>query len=171
MSIPDKIEFHMRLLEVIMPLATFINMRIVIAKPGLDGHDRGAKVVSRALRDGGHDVIYTGLRKTPEEIVRIVNDEDAEVLGLSTLSGAHDSLIPKICEQLIENRLGRVIVFAGGIIPERDIEALFRSGVRAVFGPGTPTSDVLDFLNEALIRKQNGNPVGVGDDSGWNWND
>ena len=94
MSIPEKIEFHMRLLEVILPLATYINMRIVIAKPGLDGHDRGAKVVSRALRDGGHDVIYTGLRKTPEEIVRIVNDEDAEVLGLSTLSGAHDSLIP-----------------------------------------------------------------------------
>ena len=121
MSIPEKMEFHMRLLEVIMPLATYINMRIVIAKPGLDG--------------------------------------------------AHDSLIPKICEQLVENRLGSVIVFAGGIIPERDIEALFRSGVRAVFGPGTPTSDVLDFLNKALIRKQNGNPVGVGDDLGWNWND
>ena len=75
-------------------------MRIVIAKPGLDGHDRGAKVVARALRDGGHDVIYTGLRKTPDEIVRIVNDEDAQVLGLSTLSGAHDSLIPKICQKL-----------------------------------------------------------------------
>ena len=160
----------MRLLEVILPLATNINMRIVIAKPGLDGHDSGAKVVSRALRDGGHDVIYTGLRKTPEEIVRIVNDEDAEVLGLSTLSGAHDSLIPNICNQLIEARLGGVIVFAGGIIPERDIETLLESGVRAVFGPGTPTSDVLDFLNEALIRKQNGKPVGVGDDSRWYWN-
>tara|TARA_B100000927_G_scaffold167923_1_gene135339 strand:+ start:211 stop:726 length:516 start_codon:yes stop_codon:yes gene_type:complete len=171
MSIPEKIQFDMRLFEVILPLATYINMRIVIAKPGLDGHDRGAKVVSRALRDGGHDVIYTGLRKTPEEIVRIVNDEDAEVLGLSTLSGAHNSLIPKICEQLIENRLGGVIVFAGGIIPERDMENLFLSGVRAVFGPGTPTSNVIDFLNEALIRKQNGNPIGVGDDSGWNWND
>ncbi len=145
-------------------------MRIVIAKPGLDGHDRGAKVVSRALRDGGHDVIYTGLRKTPEEIVRIVNDEDAEVLGLSTLSGAHESLIPKICKQLIENRLGGVIVFAGGIIPERDMENLFSSGVRAIFGPGTPTSDFLEFLKEALVRKQNGNPVGVGDDSEWNWN-
>ena len=161
----------MRLLEVMLPLAAYINMRIVIAKPGLDGHDRGAKVVSRALRDGGHDVIYTGLRKTPEEIVRIVNDEDADVLGLSTLSGAHNSLIPKICEQLVHSRLGNVIVFAGGIIPERDIESLFQSGLRAVFGPGTPTSDVLDFLNEALIRKQNGDPVGVGDGSGWNWND
>ena len=145
-------------------------MRIVIAKPGLDGHDRGAKVVSRALRDGGHDVIYTGLRKTPEEIVRIVNDEDADVLGLSTLSGAHDSLIPKICDGLIEAKLGRVIVFAGGIIPERDVKTLSDAGVRAVFGPGTPTSDVLDFLNEALMRIQNGNPVGVGDDSGWHWN-
>ncbi|HIG33367.1 MAG TPA: cobalamin B12-binding domain-containing protein [Candidatus Poseidoniales archaeon] len=145
-------------------------MRVVIAKPGLDGHDRGAKVIARALRDGGHDVIYTGLRKTPSDIVRIVNDEDAEVLGLSTLSGAHDSLIPKICNHLREAGLGNVIVFAGGIIPERDLELLYKSGVRAVFGPGTPTSDVLDFLEEALLRKQNKHPIGVGDDLGWHWN-
>lgn len=145
-------------------------MRVVIAKPGLDGHDRGAKVIARALRDGGHDVIYTGLRKTPSDIVRIVNDEDAEVLGLSTLSGAHDSLIPKICDDLREDGLGNVIVFAGGIIPERDLELLYKSGVRAVFGPGTPTSDVLDFLEEALLRKQNKHPIGVGDDLGWHWN-
>jgi len=145
-------------------------MRVVIAKPGLDGHDRGAKVIARALRDGGHDVIYTGLRKTPSEIVRIVNDEDAEVLGLSTLSGAHDSLIPKICEGLRDGKLGGVIVFAGGIIPDRDLELLYNSGVRAVFGPGTPTSDVLGFLEEAMQRKQNNDPIGVGDDLGWHWN-
>ena len=141
-------------------------MRVVIAKPGLDGHDRGAKVIARALRDGGHDVIYTGLRKTPSDIVRIVNDEDAEVLGLSTLSGAHDSLIPKICEGLRQGDLGKVIVFAGGIIPDRDLELLYESGVRAVFGPGTPTSDVLAFLDEAIQRKEKNDPIGVGDDLG-----
>ncbi len=145
-------------------------MRIVIAKPGLDGHDRGAKVVARALRDGGHDVIYTGLRKTPQEIVRIVNDEDAEVLGLSTLSGAHDSLIPKICEGLRESGLSGVVVFAGGIIPDRDRPMLFSSGVRAVFGPGTPTSDVLAFLQEAESRKENGDEIGVGENLEWIWN-
>jgi len=145
-------------------------MRIVIAKPGLDGHDRGAKVVARALRDGGHDVIYTGLRKTPGEIVGIVNDEDAEVLGLSTLSGAHDSLIPKICDGLRKSGLDEVIVFAGGIIPERDRKNLYKSGVRAVFGPGTQTSEVLSFLEEALTRKGAGDPTGVGDGLGWNWN-
>ncbi len=145
-------------------------MRVVIAKPGLDGHDRGAKVIARALRDGGHDVIYTGLRKTSSDIVRIVNDEDAEVLGLSTLSGAHDTLIPKICDGLRGEGLGNVIVFAGGIIPERDLELLYKSGVRAVFGPGTQTSDVLGFLDEALLRKQNKHPIGVGDDLGWHWN-
>jgi methylmalonyl-CoA mutase C-terminal domain/subunit len=145
-------------------------MRVVIAKPGLDGHDRGAKVIARALRDGGHDVIYTGLRKTSSDIVRIVNDEDAEVLGLSTLSGAHDTLIPKICDGLRGEGLGNVIVFVGGIIPERDLELLYKSGVRAVFGPGTQTSDVLGFLDEALLRKQNKHPIGVGDDLGWHWN-
>ena len=145
-------------------------MRVVIAKPGLDGHDRGAKVIARALRDGGHDVIYTGLRKTPSDIVRIVNDEDAEVLGLSTLSGAHDSLIPKICEGLRQGDLGKVIVFAGGIIPDRDLELLYESGVRAVFGPGTPTSDVVAFLDEAIQRKEKNDPIGVGDDLGWHWN-
>ena len=145
-------------------------MRVVIAKPGLAGHDRGAKVIARALRDGGHDVIYTGLRKTPSDIVRIVNDEDAEVLGLSTLSGAHDSLIPKICEGLRQGDLGKVIVFAGGIIPDRDLELLYESGVRAVFGPGTPTSDVLAFLDEAIQRKEKNDPIGVGDDLGWHWN-
>ena len=93
-------------------------MRIVVAKPGLDGHDRGAKVIARALRDGGHEVIYTGLRRTPSEIIRIVTDEDATALGLSTLSGAHDVLIPRICAGLRDEGLGDVVVFAGGIIPD-----------------------------------------------------
>ena len=94
----------------------------------------------------------------------------AEVLGLSTLSGAHDSLIPKICEGLRQGDLGKVIVFAGGIIPDRDLELLYESGVRAVFGPGTPTSDVLAFLDEAIQRKEKNDPIGVGDDLGWHWN-
>ena len=92
-------------------------MKIIIAKPGLDGHDRGAKVIARALRDGGHEVIYTGLRKTPAEIVRATLDEDAAALGISTLSGAHDVLIPSICEGLVDEDLGGIVVFAGGIIP------------------------------------------------------
>ncbi len=144
-------------------------MRVVVAKPGLDGHDRGAKVVSRALRDGGHDVIYTGLRKSPDEIVRIVSDEDAQVLGLSTLSGAHGSLIPIICNGLRESGLDDVIVFAGGIIPQRDRSSLFNSGVRAIFGPGTPTSSLLKFLDEAAARQSSGEPIGVEMDSGWHW--
>jgi len=156
------------LLEVNICIRT-VRMRIVIAKPGLDGHDRGAKVIARALRDGGHDVIYTGLRKQPEEIVRIVNDEDAEVLGISTLSGAHGSLIPKICDGLRKAELGDVIVFAGGIIPESDRNGLHSLGVRAIFGPGTPSANVLDFLMVALERRNEGKPIGVGDDLGWHW--
>ena len=104
-------------------------MRIVVAKPGLDGHDRGAKVIARALRDGGHEVIYTGLRRTPEEIVRIVVDEDAEAIGLSSLSGAHSVLIPKVCEGLRKSQMDNVIVFAGGIIPEHDRKACMSRGL------------------------------------------
>ena len=107
-------------------------MKIVMAKPGLDGHDRGAKVIARALRDGGHEVVYTGLRRTPEEISRIVMDEDATALGLSTLSGAHDVLVPRICEVIRESGMGHVMVFLGGIIPERDHEKMFSEGVRAI---------------------------------------
>ena len=145
-------------------------MRVVMAKPGLDGHDRGVKGVARALRDGGHDVIYTGLRKSPEEIVRIVGDEDAQVLGISTLSGAHGSLIPSICSGLRNSGMDEVIVFAGGIIPERDRKELLESGVTAIFGPGTKTSSVIDFLEAASDRFRAGEPVGVGSDSGWHWN-
>ena len=144
-------------------------MRIVIAKPGLDGHDRGAKVIARALRAGGHDVIYTGLRKRPKEIVRIVSDEDAEALGSSTLSGAHKTLIPLICDGLRDNSLNQVVVFAGGIIPERDRAELFESGVRAIFGPGTKSSSILDFLDSIGNRKENDEPVGIGEGSRWHW--
>jgi len=138
--------------------------RIVIAKPGLDGHDRGAKVVARALRDAGHEVIYTGLRRTPEQIIMTAMDEDASFLGLSSLSGAHGHLFPKICKLLIEQGMGDVIVFAGGIIPEDDREALYEAGIRAIFGPGTSTEEILSFIDEAVQR-----PSGVSVESGWKW--
>jgi len=138
--------------------------RIVIAKPGLDGHDRGAKVVARALRDGGHEVIYTGLRRTPQQIVRTIMDEDARFVGLSSLSGAHNHLFPKICELLRESELNDVIVFGGGIIPIEDRQALYASGVRAIFGPGTPSQEILDFVNHASSMD-----CGVGSGSSWHW--
>ena len=121
-------------------------LRIVIAKPGLDGHDRGAKVVARALRDAGHEVIYTGLRRTPEQIVRIAMDEDAQVVGLSSLSGAHGFLFPRVCELLRESGLNDIVVFGGGIIPERDRPALIEAGVSAIFGPGTTSTEMIEFL-------------------------
>ena len=138
--------------------------RIVIAKPGLDGHDRGAKVVARALRDGGHEVIYTGLRRTPQQIVRTVMDEDARFVGLSSLSGAHSHLFPKICQLLRESGLNDVIVFGGGIIPDEDREALHSAGVRAIFGPGTPSSEILQFVDKASTID-----CGVGSNNSWNW--
>ncbi|MGY8644834.1 MAG: cobalamin B12-binding domain-containing protein [Candidatus Poseidoniales archaeon] len=146
-----------------------MSMRIVIAKPGLDGHDRGAKVIARALRDAGHEVIYTGLRRKPSEIVRVVMDEDAVAVGLSTLSGAHNVLIPKVCEELIANGMSDVIVFAGGIIPESDREHLYSLGVRAIFGPGTQTSSIIEFLETISKRKESDLEVGVGDNPGWRW--
>ena len=126
-------------------------LRIVIAKPGLDGHDRGAKVVARALRDAGHEGIYTGLRRTPEQIVRIAMDEDAQVVGLSSLSGAHGFLFPKVCELLQEAGLDDVVVFGGGIIPERDRPALYESGISAIFGPGTTSTEMIEFLNNLEV--------------------
>ena len=144
-------------------------MRIVIAKPGLDGHDRGAKIVATILRDAGHEVIYTGIRKTPDEINRIVMDEDADALGLSSLSGAHQVLIPKICQKLKDSGMNNIVVFAGGIIPEKDHNNLFNSGVRAIFGPGTYSHVITDFLSEVDNRKNNALPVGVGEDKGWRW--
>lgn len=144
-------------------------MRIVIAKPGLDGHDRGAKVVARALRDGGHEVIYTGLRRTPEQIVRTVLDEDADMLGLSSLSGAHAFLFPRICELLKQEDCGDVTVFGGGIIPLDDRSELYGAGIRAIFGPGTKMQEMIDFVNEVNNRIDVGKPVGVGEGGDWFW--
>ena len=120
--------------------------RIVVAKPGLDGHDRGAKFVARALRDAGNEVIYTGLRRSAQQIVDTVRDEDARFLGLSSLSGAHGFLFPRVCELLREAGLGDIVVFGGGIIPERDRPALLAAGVSAIFGPGTTSTELVDFL-------------------------
>ena len=140
-------------------------LRIVVAKPGLDGHDRGAKVVARALRDAGHEVIYTGLRRTSQQIVDTVRDEDARFLGLSSLSGAHAHLFPQVCQKLVEAGLDDVIVFGGGIIPQEDRPALHEAGIRAVFGPGTPTSEILDFIQQASEKDD----AGVGQGSVWHW--
>jgi methylmalonyl-CoA mutase C-terminal domain/subunit len=144
-------------------------LRIVVAKPGLDGHDRGAKVVARALRDAGHEVIYTGLRRTPEEIIRIIEDEDASIVGLSSLSGAHSFLFPRVCELLKEAGMSEVVVFGGGIIPLSDRPALYDVGVRAIFGPGTPTEEFLQFLETVQLRRSTNKPVGVGISDGWHW--
>ena len=121
-------------------------IRVIVAKPGLDGHDRGAKVVARALRDAGFEVIYTGLRQTPEQIVEAALSEDVNVVALSLLSGAHNTLFPKIVELLKEKGMGDVLVIGGGVIPDADIPGLKAAGVSAVFTPGTPTADVIEFI-------------------------
>ena len=123
-------------------------IRVIVAKPGLDGHDRGAKVVARALRDAGFEVIYTGLRQTPEQIVEAALSEDVNVVALSLLSGAHNTLFPKIVELLKEKGMGDVLVIGGGVIPDADIPGLKAAGVAAVFTPGTPTGDIVKFINE-----------------------
>ena len=127
-------------------------IRVVIAKPGLDGHDRGAKVIARALRDAGMDVIYTGLRQTPEQIANAVVQEDADVLGLSILSGAHNQIFPEILRLLKEKGADDVPVFAGGIIPDTDIPGLKARGIREVFQPGTRTEDVVAFIRKAAAK-------------------
>ena len=121
-------------------------IRIVIAKPGLDGHDRGAKVIARALRDAGMEVIYTGLRQTPEQIVTAALQEDADVIGLSILSGAHNHIAPRLMELLKAKGLDDVLVVIGGIIPDVDIPKLKALGVKGVFLPGTPMQDIIDFI-------------------------
>ena len=123
-------------------------IRVIVAKPGLDGHDRGAKVVARALRDAGFEVIYTGLRQTPEQIVEAALSEDVNVVALSLLSGAHNTLFPKIVELLKEKGMGDVLVIGGGFIPDADIPGLKEAGVAAVFTPGTPTGDIVNFIKE-----------------------
>lgn len=124
--------------------------RIVIAKPGLDGHDRGAKVVARALRDAGYEVIYTGLRQTPEQIAEAVIQEDADAVGLSIHSGAHMTLFPRVVRLLRERGAEGVVVFAGGIIPKEDFQPLEEAGVERIFTPGTPTSEIIDWLRSRL---------------------
>ncbi len=119
-------------------------IRVLIAKPGLDGHDRGAKIIARALRDAGMEVIYTGIRQTPKMIVEAALEEDVDVIGLSILSGAHADLFPQIFEELESNDMTEVPIIAGGIIPESDRSALESLGVRAIYGPGTPTSEIIE---------------------------
>ena len=125
-------------------------IRILIAKPGLDGHDRGAKVVARALRDAGFEVIYTGLRQTPEQIAAAAVQEDVDAVGLSILSGAHNSLLPDITRLLREQGAEDVLVFAGGIIPEQDIVTLKQAGIDEIFLPGTSTKDIVRYLQDRI---------------------
>jgi methylmalonyl-CoA mutase C-terminal domain/subunit len=125
-------------------------IRVVVAKPGLDGHDRGAKIIARALRDAGMEVIYTGLHQTPEQIVETVLQEDADAVGLSILSGAHMTLVPRVVQLLREQDAGDVIVTVGGTIPAQDIPELKELGVAEVFTPGAPTSDIIEFIRGAV---------------------
>ena len=128
-------------------------LRVVIAKPGLDGHDRGAKVIARALRDAGMEVVYTGLRQTPQQIVSAALQEDADVIGLSILSGAHNHIVPRLMTLLKEQGLDDVLVVIGGIIPDVDVPALHAIGVKGVFLPGTPMQEIIDFIN-ANVRSR-----------------
>jgi methylmalonyl-CoA mutase C-terminal domain/subunit len=128
--------------------------RVVIAKPGLDGHDRGAKVIARALRDAGFEVIYTGLHQTPEQVVETALQEDADAVGLSLLSGAHMTLFPRILELLKDRGIGDVLVFGGGIIPDADIPPLLEMGVAALFTPGTPLAKIDQWLETALDERE-----------------
>ncbi|MCK4439341.1 cobalamin B12-binding domain-containing protein [Candidatus Bathyarchaeota archaeon] len=128
-------------------------IRILIAKPGLDSHDRGAKIVARALRDAGMEVIYTGLRQTPEQIVETALQEDVDIIGLSILSGAHKVLFPRIMELVEQKGLTDVMVFAGGIIPEEDVPEMKKLGIKEIFGPGTPTEKIVQFVFENIPER------------------
>lgn len=128
-------------------------IRVLIAKPGLDGHDRGAKVVARALRDAGMEVIYTGLRQTPEMIAEAALHEDVDAVGISILSGAHMALVPRLLELLRLQGQSQVAVLVGGIIPDEDVPTLRQAGVAAIFGPGTPTSDVIEAFRQAVSQR------------------
>jgi methylmalonyl-CoA mutase C-terminal domain/subunit len=125
-------------------------IRVLVAKPGLDGHDRGAKVIARALRDAGMEVVYTGIRQTPEMIAEAALQEDVDVVGMSILSGAHMTLFPRVMELLRQSGMDDVLVIAGGIIPDEDVPALHDLGVGGIFGPGTPTNAIVDYIRENL---------------------
>jgi len=140
-----------------MSVATDHKIRVLVAKPGLDGHDRGAKVIARALRDAGMEVIYTGLRQTPEMVVNASLQEDVQVIGLSILSGAHNAIVPRVMDLLKQNKMDDVLVLVGGIIPDQDIEALKKIGVAGIFQPGTPMNDIVKFIREHV--KPHGVPV------------
>jgi methylmalonyl-CoA mutase C-terminal domain/subunit len=128
--------------------------RVVVAKPGLDGHDRGARVIARALREAGFEVIYTGLHQTPEQIAETVIQEDADAVGLSILSGAHMTLCPKIVQELADRGAGDVLVFAGGIIPDADIPRLKEAGVVEIFTPGAPLGEITSWLEQQLDQRE-----------------
>jgi len=123
-------------------------IRVLVAKPGLDGHDRGAKVIARALRDAGMEVIYTGLRQTPEMVVSAALQEDVNVIGLSILSGAHNAIMPRVMDLLRQNKMEDVLVVIGGIIPDQDIPGLKQAGVASIFLPGTPMNDIVEFIRK-----------------------
>jgi methylmalonyl-CoA mutase C-terminal domain/subunit len=146
--VPNKVEIGHRAAGAVScaPMASERKIRVVVAKPGLDGHDRGAKIIARALRDAGMEVIYTGLHQTPEQIVETALQEDADAVGLSILSGAHMTLVPKVVELLNEQKAGDIVVVVGGTIPAMDIPELKALGVAEVFTPGAPTQDIIDFL-------------------------
>jgi methylmalonyl-CoA mutase C-terminal domain/subunit len=128
-------------------------IRVLVAKPGLDGHDRGAKIVARALRDAGMEVIYTGLRQTPEQIARAAVQEDVDAIGISILSGAHNTIVPRICELLRAEGMDDVLLLVGGIIPEEDIPGLKAQGVAEVFQPGASTQDIVQFIRGRVATK------------------
>jgi methylmalonyl-CoA mutase cobalamin-binding domain/chain len=136
------------------PASSSRKIRVVVAKPGLDGHDRGAKIIARALRDAGMEVIYTGLHQTPEQIVETVIQEDAQAVGLSVLSGAHMTLVPRIVALLEEQGIDDVVVIVGGTIPNDDIPELKRLGVAEVFGPGSSTEAIIEFIRDAVGAAQ-----------------
>jgi methylmalonyl-CoA mutase C-terminal domain/subunit len=131
-------------------VATDRKIRVLVAKPGLDGHDRGAKVIARALRDAGMEVIYTGLRQTPEMVVTAALQEDVDVIGLSILSGAHNAIVPRVMDLLRQNKMDDVLVLVGGIIPDQDMEALKKAGVAGIFQPGTSMDEIVSFIRERV---------------------
>jgi methylmalonyl-CoA mutase C-terminal domain/subunit len=137
-----------------MYMADIRPIRVLVAKPGLDGHDRGAKVIARALRDAGMEVIYTGIRQTPEMIVEAAIQEDVDAILMSILSGAHMALFPRVMELLRQNNVDDVLVAAGGILPDEDIQAIKELGIKGCFGPGTPTDEIIQFVRENVYSER-----------------